>query len=144
MLFKPSKCVNDKVEYKHRRLRRKSKMFTCATDDFQKSQKNVIFENCVKNLSFEKKIKSLMFFSVARPVLSRLHFDLIKYFTQKAFIFKNVAFCIFNKKKNKEEEEIFSKIPLNCCPCKCTNLGKNSFQYHQHIVRKMRLKSVRL
>ena len=28
--------------------------FTCATDDFQKSQKNAIFENCIKNLSFEK------------------------------------------------------------------------------------------
>ena len=28
--------------------------FTYATDDFQKSRKNVIFENCVKNLSFEK------------------------------------------------------------------------------------------
>ena len=29
--------------------------FMCATDDFQKSRKNVIFENCIKNLSFEKK-----------------------------------------------------------------------------------------
>ena len=28
--------------------------FTCATDDFQKSRKNVIFENCIKNLSSEK------------------------------------------------------------------------------------------
>ena len=28
--------------------------FTCATDDFQKSCKKVIFENCIKNLSFEK------------------------------------------------------------------------------------------
>ena len=28
--------------------------FTCATDDFQKSRKTAIFENCVKNLSFEK------------------------------------------------------------------------------------------
>ena len=28
--------------------------FTCANDDFQKSRKNVIFENCIKNLSFEK------------------------------------------------------------------------------------------
>ena len=28
--------------------------FTCATDDFQKGRKNVIFENCIKNLSFEK------------------------------------------------------------------------------------------
>ena len=25
-----------------------------ATDDFQKSRKNAIFENCIKNLSFEK------------------------------------------------------------------------------------------
>ena len=28
--------------------------FTCAADDFQKSRKNAIFENCIKNLSFEK------------------------------------------------------------------------------------------
>ena len=28
--------------------------FACATDDFQKARKNVIFENCIKNLSFEK------------------------------------------------------------------------------------------
>ena len=28
--------------------------FTYATDDFQKSRKNAIFENCIKNLSFEK------------------------------------------------------------------------------------------
>ena len=28
--------------------------FTCATDDFQKSWKTAIFENCVKNLSFKK------------------------------------------------------------------------------------------
>ena len=26
--------------------------FTCATDDFQKSRKNAIFENCIKNMSF--------------------------------------------------------------------------------------------
>ena len=29
-------------------------LVTCATGDFQKSQKNVTFENCIKNLSFEK------------------------------------------------------------------------------------------
>ena len=28
--------------------------FTCAADDFQKSRKNVNFENCIKNLLFEK------------------------------------------------------------------------------------------
>ena len=28
--------------------------FTCATDDFQKSRENAIFENCIKNLSCEK------------------------------------------------------------------------------------------
>ena len=28
--------------------------FKCATDDFQKSWKNVIFKNCIKNLLFEK------------------------------------------------------------------------------------------
>ena len=31
-----------------------SVIFTCATDDFQKSRENAIFENCIKNLSFEK------------------------------------------------------------------------------------------
>ena len=49
-------------------------IFTCATDNFQKSRKNVIFEHCVKNLLFEKKIKCLMIFKMARPVCSRLHY----------------------------------------------------------------------
>ena len=71
-----------------------------VTDDFQKSLKNAIFENCIKNLSFEKiQMFDKMFFKMARPVSSRLHFNLIKYFTQKTFIFKNVFFfCIFNQK----------------------------------------------
>ena len=29
-------------------------IFTCATDDFQKSRKNAIFVNCIKDMSFEK------------------------------------------------------------------------------------------
>ena len=81
-----------------------------------------------------------MFFKMARPVCSRLHFNLIKHFTQRTFIFKNVVFCIFNQ-KNEEVQENFSKTPLNSCPCKCTNLGKKSFQYHQRTLRKMRLKA---
>ena len=92
----------------------------------------------MKNLSF-KKIQMfdvvVVFFKMATPVCSRLHFDLIKHFTQKPFIFKNVVFCIFNQ-RNEEEKENFSKTPLNCCSCKCTFLGKNSYQYLQHIVRK--------
>ena len=73
-------------------------IFTCATDDFQNLGKNVIFENCIKNLSFEK---NQMFdvFKVARPVCSRLHFDLRKHFTQKPLIFKNVDFLHFLPKK---------------------------------------------
>ena len=74
--------------------------FTCATDDFQKSRKNAIFENCIKNLSFEK-IQMFDVFKMARPVCSRLHFNLIKHFTQKTFIFKNVVFCFFNQKTKK-------------------------------------------
>ena len=69
-------------------------IFTCATDDFQKSLKNAIFENCIKNLSFEK-LKCLMFFKMARLVCSRLHFNLIKHFTKKTIIFKNVVFLHF-------------------------------------------------
>ena len=88
-----------------------------------------------------------MFFKVASPVCSRLHFNLIKHFTQKTFIFKNVVFAFLTKKKttkknkNREAQENFSKTPLNFCPCKCTNLGKKTFQYHQRILRKMRLKT---
>ena len=98
-------------------------IFTCATDDFPKLRKNVIFENHLKNLSFEKNL--LFDVKVARPVCSRLHFDLRKYFTQKPFIFKNVVFfAFFTKKKNEKEKHFFSKTPTNCCPYKCTNLGK--------------------
>ena len=82
--------------------------FACATDNFQKSRKTAIFENCVENLSFEKKIKCLMFIKMARPVCIRLYFDLIKYFTPKPFIFKNVVVCIFNQ-KHEEVQENFSK-----------------------------------
>ena len=70
-------------------------IFTCAADNFQKSRKNAIFEDCIKNLSFEK---IEMFFKMARLVCSRLHFNWIKHFPQKTFIFKNVVFCIFNQK----------------------------------------------
>ena len=75
-------------------------IFTSATADFQKSRINVIPKNCKKNLSFEK---NQMFdvFKVARPVCSRLHFDLSKHFTQKPFIFKNVVFLHFYQKTRK-------------------------------------------
>ena len=66
-------------------------IFTCATDDFQKSRKNVIFENCIKNLLFEK-IQMFDVFKMAGPVCSRLHLNLINHYTQKTFIFKNVVF----------------------------------------------------
>ena len=70
----------------------------CATDEFKKSRK--------KNMSFEK---NQMFdvFKLARPVCSRLHFNLIQPVTQNPFIFKNVVFvlffffCIFNQKTRK-------------------------------------------
>ena len=75
-------------------------IFTSATDDFQKSRKNAIFENCINNLSFEKN-EMFDVFKMARPVCSRLHFNLIKHFTKKTFIFKNVVFCIFNQKTKK-------------------------------------------
>ena len=72
-------------------------IFTCATDDFQKSRKKAIFENCIKNMSFEK-IQMFDDFKMTRPVCSRLHFNLIKYLTQKTFIFKNVDFAFLTKK----------------------------------------------
>ena len=60
----------------------------------------MIFKNCIKNLSFEK-IEMFDVFKMARPVLMLEHFNLIKYFTKKTFIFKNVVFCIFNQKTKK-------------------------------------------
>ena len=73
-------------------------IFTCATDDFQKSLKMYFLKIALKICRL-KKIKCLMFFKVARPVCSRLHFDLGKHFTQKTFIFKNVVFCILYQKR---------------------------------------------
>ena len=78
-------------------------IFICATDDFPKSRKNAIFENSVKNLSFEK-FKCLMFFKIARPVCSRLYFNLIKHFTKKKHLSsKTLFFCIFYQKTRKYE-----------------------------------------
>ena len=73
--------------------------YTCATDNFQKSRKTAIFENCLKNLSFEKNQMFDVFFKMARPVCIRLYFELVKYFTPKPFILKNVVFLHFFKKK---------------------------------------------
>ena len=75
-------------------------IFTCATDDFQKSGKTAIFENCAKNLSF-KKIQMFDVFKTARPFCMRLYVDLIEHFTKKIIIFNNVVFCIFNQKTRK-------------------------------------------
>ena len=82
-------------------------IFTCAADDFQKSRKNAIFENCMRNLSFEKNEMFDVFFKMAKPVCSRLHFNLIKHFTQKTFIFKNDVFCILTKKKRRSTRKLF-------------------------------------
>ena len=84
-------------------------IFTCATDDFQKSRENAIFENCIKNLSFEKKKKMFDVFKMARQVCRRLHFNLIKYFTKKSFIFKNVLFFFFEflTKKRRSTRKLF-------------------------------------
>ena len=104
-------------------------IFTCATDDFQKSRKNVIFENCIKDLSFEKN-QMFDIFKVARPVCSHLHFGLRKHFTSKTLFLAFFTKKRGNKRtKNEEIKEIFSKTPPNCCPYKCTNLDKKSVQY---------------
>ena len=83
----------------------------CATDDFQKSRKTAIFENCVKNLSFEKNQMLDVFLKIARPVCIRLYFDLIKYFTLKPLIFKNVfvLFFAFLTKKRGSKRKLFQK-----------------------------------
>ena len=91
-----------------------------------------------KNCRLEK-LKCLMFFKMARTVCIRLHFNLIKHFTQIHLSSKMLFFAFLTK--NEEVQENFSKIPLNFCPCKGTHLGKKSFQYDQRILRKMRLKT---
>ena len=42
---------------------------------------------------------------MARPVCIRLYFDLIKYFTPKPFIFKNVVFFLLFYPKSEEVKE---------------------------------------
>ena len=66
----------------------------CATDDFQKSRKNAIFENRIKNLSFEK----IEMFDVFLRLLDQFVATcilIVKHFTQKTFIFKNDVFLHF-------------------------------------------------
>ena len=62
-----------------------------------------------------------------------LEFD--KNYTQNAYFLQNVDFCIFES-KNRKVIENSSKTPLDFSPLQCTYLGKNSFQYHQGLVRK--------
>ena len=79
-----------------------------------------------------------MFLKVARPVCSRLHFDLRKHFTQKPFIFKNVVVVFFAfLPKNEVVKEMFSKTPQNGCPYKCTNLGKKQFNITSALSEKL-------
>ena len=72
--------------------------FTCATDDFQKSWKNVIFENCVKICRLKKNQK-FDFFGMARPVCSHLHFVLIKHLLKKHLSSKTLFFAFLTKKR---------------------------------------------
>ena len=60
---------------------------------FKNLGKMRFLKNANKNMSFEK-IEMFDVFKMARLVCSRLHFNLIKYFTQKTFIFKNVFFFL--------------------------------------------------
>ena len=69
--------------------------FTCPTDDFQKSRKNVIFENCLKICRLNFFSQKFEVFRMARPVCSRLHFDLIKYFTKKNIYLQKRCFLHF-------------------------------------------------
>ena len=80
--------------------------FTSATDDFQKSRVNVIFGNCIKNMSFEK---NQMFdvFKVARPVCSRLHFDLRKHLLKNHLSSKTLCFFFAFCTKKRGSKRIF-------------------------------------
>ena len=80
-------------------------IFACAADDFQKSRKNAIFENCIKNLSFEK-IEMFDVFKMARLVCSRLHLNLIKDFTQK-HLSSIMLFFAFLTKKRRSTRKLF-------------------------------------
>ena len=122
-------------------------IFTCAADEFKKTSEKCDFLKLQKKPCRLKKIKCLMFFKVARPVCSRLHFDLRKHFTQKQFILKNVVcfvFCIFYQTKNEEVKYFFSKTPPNCCPYRCTNLGKKISSISSAHCQKTEIENVRL
>ena len=69
----------------------------CATDDFQKSRKNAIFENRIKNLSFEK----IEMFDVFLRLLDQFVAAcilIVKHFTQKHLSSKMLFFAFFNQK----------------------------------------------
>ena len=56
-----------------------------------------IFKSAYK--SFLHNISNVLcFFKMARPVLNRLNFNLIKKINHKPLFFKNVDFCIFDPK----------------------------------------------
>ena len=59
----------------------------------------MIFENSVKILSYEKKN---VFLTMARPVCRRLHFNLIKHFTENHLASKTLVFAYLTKKTKKK------------------------------------------
>ena len=65
------------------------------------------FENCIKNLSFEQKIEMFDVFRMARPVCSRLHFNLIKTFYSKNINLQKCFFFAFLTKKQRSTRKLF-------------------------------------
>ena len=117
-------------------------ILVCAADDFRKHQKmwKMIFLFLKKPLKYVISKNSSIWcflFKSARWVCYHLDINLIKTAIK---MLQKVEFCIFEP-KNCDVIENSSKTLLNFSPLKCTYLGKNSFQYLEHLIRKMQLKS---
>ena len=110
-----------------------------ASDDFHRSFKNL--KKCVilkvrKKSTISKTGSILCFSKSARPDCNHLHFKSIKNALKIIFSQKTVDFCIFNP-KNYGVKNSCTKTLLNFYPFKCTYLGKSSFQFYKHLVRKI-------
>ena len=80
----------------------------------------------------------------ARPVCSRLHFDLRKHFTQKPFIFKNVVFLAFFTEKRGSTRIFFFETHQTVVHITARIWAKNQFSTISAHCQKNEIENVRL
>ena len=109
-----------------------STILACASDDFQKSFKNL--KKCVilkvrKKTTISKSGSILCFSKSVRPDYNYLHFKSIKNALKIIFFSQNQSIFAFST-PNYGVKNSCPKTLLNLYPFKCTYLGKSSFQFY--------------